>query len=266
MSENIKLIRFIDSDYKELFKIPDGESIKITYPPGDDRGTITRQCKFLDEYHIELGGNGSYRNTYHICEFAERMEAIGARYEPEKQLPRAELTPFAAGEDKYFTYNRESGNTCVGHISGNFGNDGERFHSGWYNHKTKNEEDWSETTIEFQSELQSVTYAIRQDLLKDRDSMLAYCQSHPEAKLPGEGNYEVYGFKLKTDTRQYYVRCFAEQRNAHFIAYAYDKPLPILSHKKVKTSVLDKLGKSQEAPKTPRKEKNPNKRKGDAEL
>ena len=47
-----KTIRFIDSDYKELFRIPDGGSIRIVYPPGDGRETATRQCKFLDETHV----------------------------------------------------------------------------------------------------------------------------------------------------------------------------------------------------------------------
>ena len=41
-----QLIRFIDSDYKELFQIPDGESIRITYPPGDGREPEERSCKF----------------------------------------------------------------------------------------------------------------------------------------------------------------------------------------------------------------------------
>ncbi len=34
MSDTIKMIQFIDSEYRELFKIPDGANIKITYPPG----------------------------------------------------------------------------------------------------------------------------------------------------------------------------------------------------------------------------------------
>ncbi len=74
-------IRFIDSDYRELFQIPDGASITIAYPPGDGRGTLTRSCHHIDEAHVRIGDN-----DYHICEFAERMEALGARYEPTDQL------------------------------------------------------------------------------------------------------------------------------------------------------------------------------------
>lgn len=71
-------IRFIDSHYNTLFTILDGDNIKINYPEGDSRGTIIRTCKFLDECHTRIGNY-----DYHICEFAERMEAIGAKYEPE---------------------------------------------------------------------------------------------------------------------------------------------------------------------------------------
>jgi hypothetical protein len=162
-----------------------------------------------------------------ICEFAERMERIGARYEPEEQLRGAEVVPFSPGEEKCCTYNREEGNTCVGHISGDFGNQGDRFRSNWHNHTTKSEGDWANSTPEFRAELYSAVYALRQGLLKDHDSMLAHCQSHPEAKLPGRDGLEHYGFKLETESRQYFVLCVAEKtsHDSRFVIYAYaDKP------------------------------------------
>lgn len=67
-------IRFIDSNYKELFRIPDGGYIKITI---NDGTTDVKQCRFIDDYHTEVGNN-----LYHICEFAERMENAEAKYEP----------------------------------------------------------------------------------------------------------------------------------------------------------------------------------------
>lgn len=67
-------IRFIDSGYNELFRIPDGGHIVITHTDGE---RIKAYCRFIDEYHAEIG-----KNTYHICEFAERMEACGATYTP----------------------------------------------------------------------------------------------------------------------------------------------------------------------------------------
>ena len=69
-----KYIRFINSDYKTLFHLPDGGRIRITRPGGQQLEQI---CRFNDEYHTYVGGY-----LYHICEFAERMEAIGAKYEP----------------------------------------------------------------------------------------------------------------------------------------------------------------------------------------
>lgn len=62
-------IRFIDSHYKELFRIPDGDKIRITLNDGEQ---LDRECRYIDEYHLEVGNN-----LYHICEFAERMEQAG---------------------------------------------------------------------------------------------------------------------------------------------------------------------------------------------
>ena len=70
--EDKKEIRFINSHYQELFRINDGESIEIRYPKGE---IIERECFYLDEYHTKIG-----QNVYHICDFAERMEKMGALY------------------------------------------------------------------------------------------------------------------------------------------------------------------------------------------
>ena len=64
-----KGIRFIDSHYKELFRIPDGGKVKIHYSWNEDQ---IRNCRYIDDYHVEIGSN-----LYHICEFAERMEQNG---------------------------------------------------------------------------------------------------------------------------------------------------------------------------------------------
>ncbi len=70
-------IRFIDSGYMELFRLPDGGNIIISYSDGEQ---VNRTCRFIDEYHTEIGNS-----LYHICEFAERMERIGATYAPCKE-------------------------------------------------------------------------------------------------------------------------------------------------------------------------------------
>ena len=63
-------IRFITPGYKELFRIPDGDHIRIFTGGG---GTRDRTCRFIDETHFETSG-GYSSALYHICEFAERLE------------------------------------------------------------------------------------------------------------------------------------------------------------------------------------------------
>ena len=73
-------IRFIDPQYKELFRIPDGERIIVTDRDGK---TESYPCRYIDDYHTEVGSN-----LFHICEFAERMEQGGCTYAPmEPPLP-----------------------------------------------------------------------------------------------------------------------------------------------------------------------------------
>ena len=71
-----KDIRFIDSHYKDLFRIPDGGCVQIHYP--DE--TVVKPCKFIDEYHTQVG-----YNVFHICQFAEVMERNHADFYPEIQ-------------------------------------------------------------------------------------------------------------------------------------------------------------------------------------
>ena len=69
-----KGIRFITPDYKEKFRIKDGGSIRVTYQDGEIRD---RACRYIDDYHLEAGNN-----LYHICEYAELIEACGAEIIP----------------------------------------------------------------------------------------------------------------------------------------------------------------------------------------
>ena len=62
-------IRFINPHYKELFRIPDGDHIRITYPDGSHKD---RTCRYIDDSHVEVDNN-----LYHICEFAEIMDSNG---------------------------------------------------------------------------------------------------------------------------------------------------------------------------------------------
>ena len=69
-----KGIRFIDSKYNDLFTIPDGGLIQIVCPDDKPKQYV---CRYIDPYHVEI-----HNDLYHICEFAERMEHIGAAYKP----------------------------------------------------------------------------------------------------------------------------------------------------------------------------------------
>ena len=80
-------IRFIDSNYNNLFKLPDGGRIKITYPDGN---VVEEVCRYIDEYHVQLGNNSC--NLFHICELAERMENNRAKVEPIDTMPEQSKT------------------------------------------------------------------------------------------------------------------------------------------------------------------------------
>ena len=67
-------IRFITPDYAEKFRIPDGDTIQITWQDGEK---VERVCRYIDDYHLAVGDN-----IFHICEFAERMEQNGSKVIP----------------------------------------------------------------------------------------------------------------------------------------------------------------------------------------
>jgi hypothetical protein len=67
-------IRFIDSQYRNLFRLADGDEIIIKGQP--DGFTVNEVparyvCRYVDDYHFEYGPN-----MRHICEFAEIMEDL----------------------------------------------------------------------------------------------------------------------------------------------------------------------------------------------
>ena len=67
-------VRFIDPHYKELFRMPDGGQVRLTYRDGK---SVVRTCRYIDDYHAEIGSS-----LYHICEFAEMCEQSGIKVEP----------------------------------------------------------------------------------------------------------------------------------------------------------------------------------------
>ena len=65
-------IRFITPSYKELFRLPDGDSIRITREDGTH---IDKTCRYIDDCHVEIGSG--WDSLFHICQFAEQMERCG---------------------------------------------------------------------------------------------------------------------------------------------------------------------------------------------
>lgn len=64
-------IRFVSPANRELFRIKDGDSIRILCPDGRYRDCI---CRYVDPYHFETDNT-----VWHIFQFSERMKELGAR-------------------------------------------------------------------------------------------------------------------------------------------------------------------------------------------
>lgn len=73
-TKSIHLLHFKDSKGKDLFTLPDGESIQLTCHAGDSQVCI---CRYLDEEHLLIDGK-----KWNLQEFAEAMEQRGIRYAP----------------------------------------------------------------------------------------------------------------------------------------------------------------------------------------
>ena len=70
-------IRFITPNYREKFRIADGDSIRMTFPSGE---TQDRVFRYIDETHLEVGNN-----LYHICQFAEQAQRSSIQIIPLRQ-------------------------------------------------------------------------------------------------------------------------------------------------------------------------------------
>ena len=88
-----KDIRFIDSRYNELFRIPDGGYIRVEYP---DR-QFSVKCRHIDEYHTYIG-----TEVFHICQFAELLKRNGGRCQPEPESNAVEMG-WRLGYSRYLT-------------------------------------------------------------------------------------------------------------------------------------------------------------------
>lgn len=75
-------IRFIDPNYNELFRVPNGSYITVTRDmaavyPGTTEEWLGK-CTYIDDYHVDINGE-----CYHICQFAEMQARLGSQVRPE---------------------------------------------------------------------------------------------------------------------------------------------------------------------------------------
>ena len=71
--ERNKRIRFINTKYRTLFYVNDGEAIEI-----DVEGIPVRySCHYIDDYHTKIGGH-----CFHNYQFAEMMERNNRTFRP----------------------------------------------------------------------------------------------------------------------------------------------------------------------------------------
>ena len=205
-----KEIRFIDSHYNELFRIPDGGQIMITTPDG---GKIRANCKYIDEYHTDIDGR-----CYHICQWAELNEQNGRTYAPtEPPLYTLEnITP----DEFEFMYAKEDENIdrgCIGHLRADF-DTGKSFFSTWW------PENDSLKTQEFKEEFDKVINYFRKEsetpILKSRSDMYNNCFNLKPTRSATDK--EVSGFKVVTEKHTYYLRCKPRLGEYNLYAFCYN--------------------------------------------
>lgn len=110
IKQSEKGIRFIRPDYEEIFRIPDGDRVRITWSDGTVHDCIAR---YVDECHLELSGD--YNDLYHICELAERLERVGSTIIPlRSSLPERCYSVIPDGDEVVAIVRGESGYSCTG--------------------------------------------------------------------------------------------------------------------------------------------------------
>ena len=92
MADARKDIIFRDADYEMMFRIKDGDSIKITV--AYDGEEIVRKCRWLDETHLNVD-----TTCFHVDEFMERQTRVGNKYEPlPDQKPKLDVVIVEPGK------------------------------------------------------------------------------------------------------------------------------------------------------------------------
>ena len=191
-------INFINSDYERLFSIPDGGKICITDRNGEKN---TYPCRYIDDYHFELNN----RSVYHICQFAEMMERVGATYEP-MEMCAVELTVPKTEEADIRRLRTNNG--CIGIFRADFRSSDGRYFTSWVD---KNQDLLTEN---FQSEFNAVINHLR--------LRTPFLRSEDPALIKEAPNFKSYTYKAKTDKHTYYFVVTFSQNESHVMAWCYD--------------------------------------------
>lgn len=205
-----KEIRFIDINHNELFRVPDGGQIIITYPNGAKQRAT---CKYISEQYMGIDGR-----CYHNLQWAELMKESGRTYvpagPPEYSLENIEPEEF---EFMYAKEDESIDRGCIGFLRADFdkGND---FYSTWWSDNQNLE------TQEFKDEFDKVISYFRNEaetpILKNRLSMQNLCYSLKPTQSPTDT--DVCGFKVITEKHTYYFRCNPRLGEYNLYAYCYN--------------------------------------------
>ncbi len=202
-----KEIRFIDSQYNELFRIPDGSEITIHYPDGHSEN---RTCRYIDDYHTYINDV-----CFHICQFAEIMERNNQTYTPTQKYKLENISQ----EEFLFMYDAKDDvrRGCIGYVRADFGAEKE-FYTNWFS------EDKSLRNDEFAYEIDNVINYFRANpstpLLKSRADMSAVC--HKLKPNTFVANKDIRGFKVKTEKHTYYFKCKPMPGGYDLYLYCYN--------------------------------------------
>lgn len=206
-----KEIRFIDSRYNELFRIPDGGQILITFANGKE---LKATCKYIDEYHTDIDGR-----CYHICQWAELNERDGRTYKAIE--PPLFTLEHIEPEDMEHLYRKQytCPRGCIGYIRGDFSQSGKEFYSTWF------PDDNKLYTEHFRNELDEVINFFRSNddmpLLKSRADMHNVCASLNAPKHENCG-LTIYALKVETEKHTYYFWCNPSPKDYNFRVMCYD--------------------------------------------
>lgn len=122
---------------------------------------------------------------------------------------------YTAPEDdinQLFTTKLQEG-ACAGHLRGVFSENGEIEMTWW----EKNEELASPG---FHAELRDLLETLqRNGPLRDFDSMRAYCDAHPQARMSDRQTF--YAFRIDSSQYRYYLRLFPQESKHKFFVFCY---------------------------------------------